>query len=152
MAKAMNGDGNSKSRGGGSGARQRRPQRWRPKEQRQCVEIDRDLSQKRVGPLALARLYGESCIFTVNNPSPLNWPKRKQICDASLLHYWMYLGTYIGTYLPTSIPLELSDTFQLIPWKVSLFRYPPVCLSAWLIWLSLHFLGKVTAHKIKFES
>jgi hypothetical protein len=79
------------------------------------VEIDRDLSWKRVGPLAFARLYGESCIFTVNNPSPLNWPKRKQICDASLLHYRMYLGTYIGTYLPTSIPLELSDTFQHIP-------------------------------------
>ncbi len=27
----------------------------------QDVEIDRDLSRKRVGPLALARLYGESC-------------------------------------------------------------------------------------------
>jgi hypothetical protein len=39
---------------------------------RGSVEIDRDLSwkrdltQKRVGPLALARLYGESRIFTVN--------------------------------------------------------------------------------------
>ncbi len=30
------------------------------------VEIDQDLSRKCVGPLALARLYGESCIFTVN--------------------------------------------------------------------------------------
>jgi hypothetical protein len=26
------------------------------------VEIDRDLSQKHVGPLALARLYGEFCM------------------------------------------------------------------------------------------
>jgi hypothetical protein len=52
--------------------------------QPRSVKIDQDLSQKRVGPLALARLYGESCIFMVNNPSPLNWPKRKQICDASL--------------------------------------------------------------------
>jgi hypothetical protein len=30
------------------------------------VEIDRDLSRKRVGPSTLARLYGESWIFTVN--------------------------------------------------------------------------------------
>jgi hypothetical protein len=35
MAKAMNGDGNSESRGWSRGARRRQPQRWCPKEQRQ---------------------------------------------------------------------------------------------------------------------
>jgi hypothetical protein len=35
MARAMNGDGDSKSRGGGSGVQWRRPQRWWLKEQRQ---------------------------------------------------------------------------------------------------------------------
>ena len=40
--------------------------RWGGDEHRFYVEIDRDLSRKRVGPLALARLYGESRIFTVN--------------------------------------------------------------------------------------
>ncbi len=35
MAKAINGDGDSKIRGGGSGARWRRPQQCQPKEQRQ---------------------------------------------------------------------------------------------------------------------
>jgi hypothetical protein len=33
IAKAMNGDGDSKSGGGSSGVRQRWPQRWWPKEQ-----------------------------------------------------------------------------------------------------------------------
>ncbi len=34
----------------------------RPLHRRASIEIDRDLSWKRVGPLALARLYGESCV------------------------------------------------------------------------------------------
>ncbi len=38
----------------------------RPRCHQAAVEIDRDLSRKCVGPLALARLYGESRIFTVN--------------------------------------------------------------------------------------
>ncbi len=44
----------------------RKEDEGRIKIRRGGVEIDRDLSQKRVGPLALARLYGESRIFTVN--------------------------------------------------------------------------------------
>ncbi len=33
-----------------------------PSWHRRCVEIDRDLSLKHVGPLALARLYSEFCM------------------------------------------------------------------------------------------
>ena len=73
---------------------------------RGSVEIDRDLSLKHVGPLALARLYGEFCMvhfrhFVSEMMRAIQLQKYlfgKYLCG-SFLRYLLNLGKSIFLYL-----------------------------------------------------